>query len=155
MPLAACWAPVDTVSFTDSAAPFRDVWLRGVRFDRAFVLVADRDLVLLADRGFVLLADRGFVLLPDRAFVLFDWALVVDDRLDRPFALDFVDRDRADPEDPEPFAVLVFAWAMRTLLRVDVSLRGSYPVSWVTMHTNLRATFRHFVSARDVSAPTR
>src|SRR3954451_22049879 len=111
MPFAACCAPVATVSFTDSAAPFRDPWLRGVRVGRDLVLLPDRAFVLLPDRDFVVLPDRAFVLLPDRDFVL-------DDRLDRPFALELADRDRVDPEDPVPLAVLAFVWAMRTLLRV-------------------------------------
>src|SRR3954447_12190675 len=127
MPFAACCAPVATVSFTDSAAPFRDPWLRGVRVerdlvllpDRAFVLLPDRDFVVLPDRALVLLPDRDFVVLPDRALVLLpDRDFVVDDRLDRPFALELADRDRVDPEDPVPLAVLAFVWAMPTLLRV-------------------------------------
>src|SRR3954465_9478461 len=113
MPFAACCAPVATVSFTGSAAPFRDPWLRGVRVerdlvllpdrafvllpdrdfvvlpDRAPVLLPDRDFVVLPDRALVLLPDRDFVVLPDRAFVLLpDRDFVLDDRLDRPFALE-------------------------------------------------------------------
>src|SRR3954453_20331287 len=95
MPFAACCAPVATVSFTDSAAPFRDPWLRGVRVerdlvllpDRAFVLLPDRDFVVLPDRALVLLPDRDFVVLPDRALVLLpDRDFVVDERLRPPVA---------------------------------------------------------------------
>src|SRR4051794_13526727 len=108
MPFAACCAPVATVSFTDSAAPFRDPWLRGVRVERDLVLLPDRAFVLLPDRDFwvrsdlavVVLADRDLVLLPYRSLVLLpDPDFVLDDRLDRPFALELADRDRVDPED--------------------------------------------------------
>src|SRR3954449_948820 len=137
MPFAACWAPLATVSFTDSAGPLRDTWLRGVRLDRVFVLLADRDLGLLVDRALVLLPDRAFVVFVDRAFV-------VDDRLDRPFVFELADRDRVDPEDPEPLAVLVFVWAIRTLLRVDVSSAAPVPGPLVTMHTDLPANIQPF-----------
>jgi hypothetical protein len=59
----------------------------------------------------------------------FDRLLVLDDRLVRPLLPpELVVRDRFD--EPDFPAVLVFAWAMMTLLRVDDSFRRTeYPAT--------------------------